>query len=383
MLGKLFFGRTGRKSSTGQRRLAGKRRSQGGGRPLQLESLENRTLLSASGGLASLLGAGSAAPALLGPATPGKPSNVSAAAQLSLHVPPAVALGTPVTVTVDAFTASGRLATGYNGTLTVGSTLAATYPTNIGFKHGVATFKVKFTAAGQTVLSVSAAATTNSPLPLSAMTDTEVVDPTVLTNLVLFLPGKVALGALVTVKVVAENGLGKPIAGYGDTLTITSTNDVLSGTPTVVWNTDPKTGENTGVGTFQVTFNTAITSANLTVTDNTLASPVSGAATTDVVDPKIVTGFKVALRPVVQVNKATTVKVIAINGLGQRTDFTGSVDVESLSDPTADSSISLVTGFTDGVATYSVTFDKTGLQNLVVTEVGNTSVTQKAWTYVR
>ena len=254
MFERLFSGRANRKSEADQGRPAGKSRSNRGDRTLQLESLERRSLLMQYAGLAStFLGAGAAVPALHGPATPQGTWTNSVATQLTLRLPPAVASGTPVTVSVDALSATNGLARGFTGTLTVSSNASsAVLPTNngkIAFHNGVATFQVTFpTAAAGTTLTV----TDSSTPPLTATETTDVVDPTVVTVFDLHLPGDVRVNTPVTVRAVAENGLGRPVSAYTGLLTVSS-----SASNAVLPTNNGQIAFHNGVATFQVTFPTA------------------------------------------------------------------------------------------------------------------------------
>ncbi|MGA2254191.1 MAG: hypothetical protein ABSG53_05970 [Thermoguttaceae bacterium] len=335
--------RTGGGSSTDQRRRAGKRRSDRGGRTLRLEILENRSLLSGNTWLGGLLGAGFNVPAIHGPVTLGTNWNTSAATQLSLRLPPAVAIGTPVTITVDALSAANGLARGYTGTLTVTSNAStAVLPTNNGditFHNGVATFKVTFpTAAAGTTVTV----TDNSTPPLTATETTDVVDPTVVSQFDLHLPRAVLLNTSVTVHVVAENGLDRPVTSYDASVVVTSSTAATIGA--VTWDN--------GVGTFQVTFTAASTSTTLTVKDPTTS--VSQTATTMVVDPNVATQFLVSAPHKVAIGTSFNITVTALNGFGAPvTSYTGPVTVSTsdLKGTVPTTPVSL----TNGKATIAVT----------------------------
>jgi len=313
--------------------------------------LENRSLLSASAGLASsFLGAGFAGSALHGPATPQGSWTNSVATQLSLRLPPAVAVGTPVTVFVDALSATSGLARGFTGTLTVSSSASkAVLPANngaIAFHNGVATFQVTFpTAAAGTTLTV----TDNSTPPLTATETTDVVDPTVVTAFDLHLPGDVRVNSPLTVRVVAENGLGRPVSTYTGTLTVSS-----SAANAVLPTNNGAIAFNNGVATFQVTFPTAAAGTTLTVTDNS-KPPLTAKATIDVVDPTVATQFAVRVPQNVAANTSFNVTVTALNGFGAPvTTYTGPLTLSS-SDAKAILPAPGTVSFKNGRATFSVT----------------------------
>ncbi|MGO9110241.1 MAG: hypothetical protein ACLP9L_13530 [Thermoguttaceae bacterium] len=376
MFEHLFSGRADPKSSAGQHRPVGKPRSNRADRTLQLESLENRSLLSASAGLAStFLGAGSAVPALHGPATPQGTWTESVATQLSLRLPQAVASGTPVTVSVDALSATNGLARGFTGTLTVSSSAAnAVLPTNngeIAFHNGVVTFQVTFpTAAAGTTLTV----TDNSTPPLTAKATTNVVDPTVVTGFDLYLPGDVRVNAPVTVRAVAENGLGRPVSAYTGMLTVSS-----SAANAVLPTNNGEIAFHNGVATFQVTFPTAAAGTTLTVTDNS-TPPLTAKATTNVVDPTVATQFVVRAPHDAAINTPFKVTVTALNGFGTPvTTYTGPVTLSS-SDANAILPAASTISFTNGEATFSVTLvaPSTSAKPTTLTVADNSSPTPNA-----
>ncbi len=301
--------------------------------------------------------------------------------QFDLRVPRTVLVNKPVTVTVVAENGLDRPVK-YTGPVTItssdpginGASITPTWNSN-----GVGTFQVTFTTANAAA-TLTVADNTGLTPPVSQTATINVVDPTVVTRFALRLPGKVAVNTPVPVTVAAENGFGQPVAGYAGPVTITSSDPGINGaTITPTWNSN-------GVGTFQVTFTTANPTATLTVADNTgLTPPVSQTATINVVDPTIVTGFRVFLPRFAQLNQPTTVVVTAINGLAHPvTGYTGPVIVQSSSDATA--SISLVTSFAtsgNGTAVYSVTFDTAGLQSLTVSDTNTPpTVTKTVWACV-
>ena len=376
MFEHLFSGRTTRKSGADQGRPAGKSRSNRADRTLQLESLERRSLLSASAGLAStFLGAGAAVPALHGPATPQGTWTNSVATQLTLRLPPAVASGTPVTVSVDALSATNGLARGFTGTLTVSSNASsAVLPTNngkIAFHNGVATFQVTFpTAAAGTTLTV----TDSSTPPLTATETTDVVDPTVVTVFDLHLPSDVRVNTPVTVRAVAENGLGRPVSAYTGLLTVSS-----SASNAVLPTNNGQIAFHNGVATFQVTFPTAAASTTLTVTDNS-TTPLTATATTNVIDPTVATQFAVRAPHDAAINTPFKVTVTALNGFGVPvTSYAGPVTLSS-SDANAILPAAGTITFTNGQATFSVTLvaPSTSAKPTTLTVADNSSPTPNA-----
>ena len=108
-----------------------------------MESLENRTMLSASGGLLTneLFG--------LQGLFAGQPSTGTVASQFAVTMPQNVPNGSAVNVLVRAEDASGDFVPSFSGTASVTSSdSAATFPSSITFNHGFATLQVKFATAG-------------------------------------------------------------------------------------------------------------------------------------------------------------------------------------------------------------------------------------------
>ena len=447
--------------------------------------MEDRSLLSAAP-LAAVLPPSNPAPALHGPVAP-PATTAAAASQLKLYVPATVAVGTPVNVVVNALTSTGKPALGYTGLLTVSSTpTGVTLPTNngkIAFYGGVAMFQVTFpTAETGTTLTV----TDNSTSPLTATSSAiTAIDPTAVTQYAVYVPRDVLLNTATEVRVVAENGFGRPVsavngttsavtltssdnlatlptsslnfingvatasvtfgtAGANTTLTATDANGltgsatttvvdptvatsfvvltphkVATGTsfnvtvialnalhkpvsgytgPVTVTTSDTATGVvlpstitwSNGEATFAVTLitpSTSTTPTTLTVADNSSPTPIAALTKTVdivVVDPTVVTGFKVTLPPVVQKGEALTVQVEAVNGLGQAvTDYTGPITLlssDTLAVLPSTTALEALT-WTDGVASFPVIFESTGPQTLTVTDA-NSTASHKAATFV-
>ena len=173
-------------------------------RCLEIERLENRTLLSASSGLSAFFApygpseyySSLAHHSGSGTSNVGNPAPAITAVDYSLGLPAKVQSGTIVAVTVTALGSNGRVATGYTGTGTSGagvanltssdgalfyatatSTSAMTTPT-VDFTNGVATVYVKFVNAGSQT--ITAADSSTSSITGSAGTFVEASDPVAL-----------------------------------------------------------------------------------------------------------------------------------------------------------------------------------------------------------
>jgi hypothetical protein len=81
--------------------------------------------------------------------TPLAAASAGSATTLSVSAPSTAAVGTPIQVTVTAQNAAGATATGYTGTVTLGSTDgAATLPPGAALVNGVGTFTVTLNTVG-------------------------------------------------------------------------------------------------------------------------------------------------------------------------------------------------------------------------------------------
>jgi len=192
-------------------------------------------------------------------------------------------------------------------------------------------------------------------------------------------PRKVATGTSFNVMVTALNGLGGRVKTYSGPVTVSINGSLYS--------TIPSSSFANGQALIPVTLSTPSTRANpttLTVADDSATPNASLTKTVDIVaiDPTVVTGFTVSLSPFVQINKATTVYVTPVNGLGAPvTDYPGPITASSSSDTGA--TISTPTLLANGTFSFSVTFDKAGFQSLTVSDTNVPPIlTQKVWTDV-
>jgi hypothetical protein len=337
-------------------------------RRLALERLEDRSLLSVSLGMPHAVGSVASVPAIIG-----HTKIAAVATQLTLHMPQNVPLGTPVMVCVSALDAQGREVRDYAGQISVSSTDGgATLPADgtVTFHRGFAAFQVTFAGIGSQTVTVK----DNSVPQLSADATTNVVDPTVVTHFKLRLPEKVPLNQPVDVRLVALNGLNRPVDGYAGPVTFPDP-------PAGATLPDPATLTfDKGRTAFQVTF-TSVGDQTLTVADSTDPT-VTVAATTTVIDPAVVTRFALRLPCFVLAGTPVTARLVALNGLGQPvTGFAGSVTFPNppagatLPDPTT-------LAFDQGVLTFQVTFAGSGKQTLTVADSVDATLTASATVYV-
>ena len=348
-----------RKSGIARRNAAAKRVSGGRGRQLRLEPLEVRSLLSAVPGWPS--GFGAIPPALYGAA----PS--MAASQLLLLTPQGAQTGVATTVELAAVSSQGNIVQGFSDNIKLTSSDgAATLPTNITFKYGIATFSVTFNTAGRQTLTATDA--TNTALGVTAPVN--VSNPAVAAELFLAVPRSAEAGVPVTVQLAAVNSQGNIVQTFSDSIKLTSS-DGAATLPTSI------TFKN-GIATLSVTFNTAGTQT-LTATDTTNKSLVATAATS-VSNPAVATQLSFVLSQKVTTGVPATVQLTAVNSQGNIVQtFSDSIKLTS-----SDGAATLPTSITfkNGVATFSVTFNTSGKQTLTATDTTNKSLVATAATSV-
>jgi hypothetical protein len=173
-----------------------------------------------------------------------------------------VEAGAPVTVTMAALNADGRLVKSYNGTADLATTDAgATLPESVTFKNGKASFQVTFAAAGQPTLTATDHA--NSALTVTATVN--VAAPAVATQYALRVQGKgprlgrVQAGVPVTVMLAALDADGRLVKSYNGTADLATTDTEATMPQTVTFKN--------GKARFQVTF-AAAGQPTLTATDH-------------------------------------------------------------------------------------------------------------------
>ena len=254
-------------------------------RRLLIESLEDRSLLSANfGGCAGLLLAASGAAEY-------SPSGQTAAAatQLVLMLPPCVPSGIPVQVTAFAVDAQNQPVSTFSDTAVLTSTdTSATssgtaLPINVTFVNGRASFPVTFAASGTQSLtltdSTASLTVTASTTVLAAPSPTPISNPTpsAATQLVLLLPPTVPSGLPVQVMAIAENANSQPVPSYSGTATLSIANGSATLNGTVL---PASVTFIHGQAQFSLVF-TASGSPTLTLTDST--NSISGTAQVTVV----------------------------------------------------------------------------------------------------
>ncbi len=346
-----------RKTSSHGRNPVARGRVGSRGRQLRLEPLEVRSLLSGVPGLSSVA---VATPSLSYDSRGGS----SSATQLVFVAPHIADLGVPATMALEAVNSRGLPVSTFSDSVTVASSPDTTAKVStIVFHYGIAFFTVTFDATGsQTLTATDTAANTTIP---SATATTKVVNPAVATQLELFVPRRAQVGVPVTMELAALNAQGEPVQGFSDPVTVASSPDTTA-TVSPISFTD-------GIAVFTVTFGKS-GSQTLTATDTAAKTTIPAAtATINVVNPAVATKLELYVPRNAQVGVPVTVQLDALNAQGQPVqNFSDTVTVTSSPDTTA--TVSPIT-FTDGIAVFTVTFDKSGSQTLTATDTtANTTI---------
>ena len=340
-------------------------------RRLTLEHLERRALLSASPALAAVFGPHGLS-GYYGSSGHGGTAPVITAVDYSVSVPAQVKGGTLTAVKLTALGTNGRTATAYTGTANLtssdsgatfyASSTSTTPITSIAFTNGTATVYVKFASAGRQTIT----ATDGTASSIAGSAGTLVTMPDVVTQYFMVLNPTVVSGSQTTVKIYAEDANGFVVKNYATpsdfTLTSTDAKAVLPGSVKFV----------NGVATVQVTFETGSATGmteSLTAADsaNKLTDTVSTSVVADVASQ-----YSINLPSVVRAGQPVAAQVYAVDANGHIVKgYSGSATVTIAGSSTTSENVN----FTNGVATFSVTF-----ASAAVGSQGTVTVTDQAAT---
>jgi hypothetical protein len=344
-----------------------------GGRRLTMESLENRSMLSASANFLSneLFG--------LQGLFAGQASTGTVASQFVVAMPQNVPNGTPVTVLIKAEDAQNDFVPGYSGTASITSSdSAATFPSTVTFHHGFATLQVTFATPG----SQSLTATDSSSAPsIAGSASTTVATPDVATQYAVILPTAVPNGVPVKVYVEALDAEGHLVQSYSGMAAVSSTD--ASAKLTVAGTNEALPADITfqhGFASFTVTFATS-GAQSLTLTDTSNAKLTSTVNTTVAV-ADVATQYAITLPSTVANDAPVSVKVKALDAEGNVVrSYSGTATVKS-TDTATGASVPATVTFHNGVANFEATFVTPGSQMLTVTDQTTMSLTGSATTVV-
>ena len=282
------------------------------------------------------------------------------ATQIAVRLPTNVRSGSAIRVEAFALSADARLVPGYTGTVKlISSDASAVLPAEVTFREGRAVFEVTFATLGEQTLTISDIADET----LTGLGVTNVVAPSVATQIVVRLPMNVPSGSSIRVEAVALNAARLPVSSY------TGTARVISSDTRAVFPAEITFRE--GRAVFEVTFATQ-GEQRLTVTD-TAVGTLTGSEVTNVVAPAVATQIAIRLPMNVPSGSAIRVEAFALNADARQVPgYTGTVKVIS-SDARAVFPAEVT--FREGRAVFEVTFATQGEQTLTVTDTANATLT--------
>jgi hypothetical protein len=267
---------------------------------------------------------------------------------------------------------NGRTATTYVGTANLtssdsgatfyASSTSTTPITSVTFTNGTATVYVKFANAGRQTIT----ATDGTTSSIAGSAGTLVTTPDVVTQYFVVLNPTVVSGSPTTVKIYAEDAKGFVVKNYTTpsdfTLTSTDTKAMLPGSVKFV----------NGVATVQVTFETgSATGMTESLTAANSANNLTDTVSTSVVND-VASQYSISLPSVVDAGQPVTVQVYAVDAAGHTVKgYSGSATVAITGSSTTSENVT----FTNGVATFAVTFT-----SAAVGTQGTVTVTDQAAT---
>jgi hypothetical protein len=191
------------------------------------------------------------------------------ATQFGVSAPANVTAGGAFLVTVTAQDGSGHTAAGYSGTVHLTSTdTSAVLPPDAALTHGVGSFLVTLKTVAGNPWTITA---TDTAHPITGASAPIAVSAGPSSFFTVAVPVTATTGSPVPITVTAKDAYGNIATGYTGHVHFTST-DSAAGLPTDA----PLTN---GVGTFQVTLNTA-GNQTVTATDNAATQPISTGSST-------------------------------------------------------------------------------------------------------
>jgi hypothetical protein len=346
---------------------------------LEVESLEDRTLLSAGFRTLGILDFGSH----LGGGHSHSSSASGAATHLEVIVPENVTSGNTFNVLVEAEDASNHTATGYTGTVhfSLGTAdTSATLPADYTFTasdHGRHVFQVTLSATGSQTIT----ATDTASSSITGQGTTTVNAAGVVTHFGVYTVGKALAGFPTQVEVVALDASNNVVTGYTGTVHFTSSDSGATLPDDYTF-----TASDNGSHLFPVTLATA-GKQTVTATDTSTSSltgsgtdKVLSQLTTPTVDATgTVTHFAVYVLGSGLAGSPTPVEVVALDAANHAVaNYTGTVHFTS-----SDGSATLPADYTftasdNGSHVFSVIFSTTGKQTVTATDTSTSSITGSA-----
>ncbi|MGN1291078.1 MAG: beta strand repeat-containing protein, partial [Bradyrhizobium sp.] len=284
----------------------------------------------------------------------------AAATLLVVSIPGNGAAGTPGTVTVTALDAFGNVATGYTGTVHFTSSDGhAVLPANMTLTNGTGSFSETFETAGTQTIT----ATDTLSAGITGTSNAETVAPGPAMHFVVTLQTPGTAGVAGSATITALDAFGNVATGYAGTVHFTSSDGqaVLPANMTLT----------NGTATFSETLDTA-GSQTITATD-TVNSAITGTSNTETVTAAAITHFAVTLPANGTAGTAGSGTVTALDAFNNVvTGYSGTVHFTSTD---ASAVLPADMTLTNGIATFSETFDTAGSQTITATDTVAAAIT--------
>ncbi len=292
--------------------------------------------------------------------------NANVATHFVVTSPSPVVSGQSFNFTVTADDSLGNVATGYTGTVHISLSDAVSgvvVPANNTLTNGTGTFSATFITAGSQTIT----ATDTVSSGINGSTAVSVSTVNLASHFVITAPSTTPAGSAFTFTVTAENASNAVVPTYSGTVHFTTSDS--RGTFTV--NNVTLTS---GTGTFSATLDTA-GMQTITGTD-TVNTALLGTSNEITVTPDAATHYKVTAPAAATPGTPITFTVTAEDSLNNTaTGYTGTVQFTS-SDAAA--SLPANSPLTNGVGTFTATFNTGGVQSLTATDTTTSSITGAA-----
>ena len=277
----------------------------------------------------------------------------------SISIPGSSSAGIAGSGTVTALDAFGNVVTGYAGTVHFTSTDShAVLPANMTLTNGTATFSETLDTAGSQTITATDTVTST----ITGTSNVETVTAAAITHFAVSIPTGGSAGTAGSGTVTALDAFGNVVTGYAGTVHFTSTDShaVLPANMTLT----------NGTATFSETLDTA---GSQTITATDTVSAIAGTSNAENVAPGPATHFAVSIPANGATGAAGSVTVTALDAFGNvATGYTGAVHFTS-SDGSAVLPANMT--LTNGIGTFSETFETTGNQTITATDTVNTAIT--------
>jgi hypothetical protein len=283
-----------------------------------------------------------------------------AATHFAVSIPASATAGTAGLATVTALDAFNNVATGYTGTVHfTSSDGSAVLPADATLTNGTGTFSETLDTSGSQTITATDTVTSG----ITGTSNADVITPGAATHFTVSIPPSGTAGTAGLATVTALDAFDNVVTGYAGTVHFTSSDGqaVLPADATLT----------NGAGTFSETLDT---SGNQTISaTDTVSAGITGTSNTEVVAPGAATHFSVSIPANGRADNPGLVTVTALDAHGNvASGYTGTVHFTS-----SDGSAVLPTDMTltNGVGTFSETFETIGSQTITATDTVSAGIT--------